>query len=102
MKIIVKNKNKQPIPQDLQIIIEEKVTDVFKDKPETTICEATLSTLKNTGANKEIQINCTLAYIKNPVHICAVAENYYATIDIAQNKLKRAIHRAKVKSNQQV
>ena len=98
--LIVKNKNNQPIPEDLRLIIEEKIADIFDDKPVTTICELTLSTLKIIGKDKEIQVTCTLAHIKNPVHISAAAENYYKTIDIAQSKLRRAIHKAKVKSNQ--
>lgn len=100
MKIIIKSKNKQPVPQDLRLIIEEKIMDVFKENQETTICELALAANKTVGATKEIQITCTIAHIKNPVHITASSENYYKTVDVAQGKLKRAIHRAKVKSNQ--
>lgn len=100
MKIIIKSKNKPPIPQDLRLIIEENILEVFDENQETTICELTLATNQTVGANKEIQITCTLAHIKNPVHVTAAAENYYKTIDIAKGKLKRAVHRAKVKSGQ--
>lgn len=99
MKLIIKNKNKYQIPQDLQLIIEENTAQLFVDKPEPSICEVTLLTNNEAGEDKEIQITGTIAHIKNPVHISASSNNYYKTFDIALNKLKRAVHKAKIKSN---
>lgn len=96
MSIIINSRNKE-LPENLKEYIEEKVSAVLEGLKPPTVCEVTL--IEENGhrglEKKEIRISCTLPDVKNPVFVSETGDDYYKIIDLAEDKLSHAIHKAK-------
>lgn len=89
MKIIIKARSKLAIPQDLEDYINAKIFKVTRGLKEPSVCEVALSDTKS------VHISCSIAGIKNPVYVETEGEDFFRSVDIAKDKLARALHKAK-------
>ena len=97
MQIIIKGRNVE-VPEDLHAYIEDKVGSVFENNlKEPTVCDVVLADENGPkgGLDRLVHITCNIPNIKNPVYVAESSEDYYKTIDLAADKLKRAFHNAR-------
>lgn len=97
MQIIIKGRQKIVLPQDLKEYINSKISKVTSDLKEPTVCEVTLLDTNGPrgGIDKIVRISCSVADIKNPVFVETINKDFFKSVDLAQSKLARALHKAK-------
>ncbi len=96
MPIIIKGRHIE-VPEDLKSYIEDKISNIVENLEEPNVCDVILmdSNGNRGGIDKEVHITCTLPHIKNPVFVSEKSDDFYKTIDLVGDKLKRALHNAK-------
>ncbi len=96
MSILI-NSHNQDLPEDLKQYINDKITSCLEGLKEPNVCEVSLieENGHRGGNTKEVRISCTLADVKNPIFVSQVSDDYYKAIDLTEDKLGRAIHKAK-------
>jgi len=85
--------------EDLKSYAEEKVLKFIDLIMEPAVCEIVLSNEfgPKGGEDKLVRINLALPGEKNPIHVEAQTDDFFGSIDLAQEKLEREIEKYKDK-----
>lgn len=91
--------NNVHLNDDLKSYAEEKVLKFIDMIVEPATCDIILSDEfgPKGGKDKLVRINLVLPGEKNPIHIEAQTDDFFGSIDLAQEKLEREIIRYKEK-----
>ena len=83
--------------EDLKSYAEEKVLKFVDRLVEPVVCEIVLSDEfgPKGGKDKLVRITMTLPEEKNPIHVEAQTDDFFGSIDLAENKLEREIEKYK-------
>lgn len=96
MSIIINSRNAE-VAEGLKDYISAKIGIVILEQKQPTVCEVTLidEPSHRGGDTKEIHISCTLPNVKNPIFVSQSGDDFYKTVDLIEDKLKRALHKSK-------
>lgn len=85
---------------ELKSYAEEKVLKYVDMILEPAVCDIVLSNEfgPKGGEDKMVRITLTLPGEKNPLHVEAISEDFFGTIDLAQEKLEKEILKYKEKT----
>ena len=91
--------NNVHLNDDLKSYAEEKVLKFIDVIVEPAVCEIYLSNEfgPKGGEDKLVRINLSLPEEKNPIHVEAQTDDFFGSIDLAQEKLGREIMQYKEK-----
>jgi ribosome-associated translation inhibitor RaiA len=91
MRLIIKGRRKFVIPQDLFAYAEEKFQKLEKFFPDPSTLEVNISDELGTksGLDKQVQVILTAPGLKRPEHIEEMTEDFRASIDLTEERLKK-------------
>lgn len=98
MRIIVKGKNIK-LNDDLKNYAFEKVSKYSEIIEDPAVCEVVLSDELGPkgGIDKSVHITLTLPGEKNAIHVEAQTDDFFGSLDLAQEKLEQQVIKYKEK-----
>lgn len=102
MKLIIKGRGKFKVPADLYSYIEDKILKYEKMLPAQALIEVQAADLFGSkgGKDKAICITAILPGEKNPFEIEQVTDDFFGSVDLAQERLEKHLLKYKEKTKE--
>lgn len=99
MKLIIKGRKKFKVPADLYSYIEDKIFKYDKILPKEAVVEVMVADVRGPqgGVDKVVHLTAILPGEKNPFQIEQVTDDFFGSVDLAQERLEKHILKYKEK-----
>ncbi|PIR70952.1 MAG: hypothetical protein COS97_01795 [Candidatus Nealsonbacteria bacterium CG07_land_8_20_14_0_80_40_10] len=102
MKLIIKGRKKFKVPQDLRSYIEDKILKYEKILPKEATVDVMMADVRGPqgGVDKIVHLTAVFPGEKNPFQIEQVTDDFFGSVDLAQERLEKHILKYKEKIKQ--
>ena len=102
MKLIIKGRKKFKVPQDLRSYIEDKILKYEKILPKEATVDVMMADVRGPqgGVDKVVHLTAVFPGEKNPFQIEQVTDDFFGSVDLAQERLEKHILKYKEKIKQ--